>query len=187
MRPFAWSSQVHKRLLQMRASSLFSLLLVLYHQHQLFIVIERKNIPCVFHHVSFIELLAMIVRHTCFEKSKIAILVAAQKVNFFQKVKSFKSSNFSKTPKVKSTIARKLASFSLCTIKQKSSAVKNYFQLTILFSVKSKLTEARQHFYSILLSPSKMVKFHFLHKFQLYSAYKVTVQLSIQDLANNPL
>ena len=44
----------------MRAGSLFYLTSVLYHQHQLFIVIERENIPCVLHRVSFIELLAMI-------------------------------------------------------------------------------------------------------------------------------
>ena len=44
----------------MRASSLFSLLRVLYHQHQLFIVIERENIPCVLDGVLFIEILATI-------------------------------------------------------------------------------------------------------------------------------
>ena len=60
MRPFVWLSQVHKTPLQMRASSLFYLMRVMYHQQQLSIVIERDNIPCVLDLVSFIEILATI-------------------------------------------------------------------------------------------------------------------------------
>ena len=60
MRPFVWSSHVHKTPLQIRASSLFYLMHVLYHPHQLFNVIERENILCVLDRASFIEILAMI-------------------------------------------------------------------------------------------------------------------------------
>ena len=44
LRPFVWSSHSHKTPLQMRASSLFYLMHLMYHYHQLFIDIERENI-----------------------------------------------------------------------------------------------------------------------------------------------
>ena len=62
MRPFVWSSHIHKTSLQIWVSSLSLLYLMrlLYHYHQLFIDIERQNILCVLDRVSFIELLATI-------------------------------------------------------------------------------------------------------------------------------
>ena len=60
MRPFVWVSHIHKTLLQIRASSLFYLMRLLYHYHKLFIDIKRENVLCVIDRVSFIELLAMI-------------------------------------------------------------------------------------------------------------------------------
>ena len=45
--PFVWSSHTHKMTLQVRGSSLFYLMHLLYHYHQLFIDIERENLfPC---------------------------------------------------------------------------------------------------------------------------------------------
>ena len=71
MRPFVWSSQIHKMSLQIWVSSFFYLVHLLYHYHQsfidiereniyqLFIDIKRENILCVLDRVSFIEVLAM--------------------------------------------------------------------------------------------------------------------------------
>ena len=56
MRPFVWSSHTQ----EIWASYLFYLMRILYHQRQLFNVIERENIPYVLVHVSFIEILATI-------------------------------------------------------------------------------------------------------------------------------
>ena len=44
MRLLVWSSHIHKTPLQMWASSLFYLMRVLDHQHQVFIVIERETL-----------------------------------------------------------------------------------------------------------------------------------------------
>ena len=60
MRPLVWPSHVHKTPLQIRASSLFYLLHVLYQKHQLFIDIERENILSVLDCVSFIEIVSLI-------------------------------------------------------------------------------------------------------------------------------
>ena len=51
---FVWSSQVHKTLLQMRACSLFYRMHVLYHYHQLFIVIDCVSFKENIIYVSFV-------------------------------------------------------------------------------------------------------------------------------------
>ena len=60
MRPFVWSSHIHKAPLKIRESSLFCHTHHLYLCQQLLIDIERENILCILDCVSFIEIPATI-------------------------------------------------------------------------------------------------------------------------------